>query len=879
MILIQFNFSKTDAIDTDTVLELVSLKKMQFMKRILSLFLVILAMNLSAQVDNYCLKLDASGSVDAGYITDINYDYSIQLWVNPDLWTPNAALFTKGSGNQLVELALGTNSGQLIFKAGEETLTINSVSIATGKWAQITLIRQTNQISVYVNNTLIVSNTIISNTQPSTSKLVIGRNFTGRIDEFRIWSTSLDTDYALWRNTLNKFHPQWDKLALYYKFDQNLCPNVVDYTYKHHGLFSQTGAIREKVTDNNAFKYRLHSAYTDFSRFADRLIDHDKYLLSNDIIILGVESDNTGTITMPFPDNQATFQHATHLSSYEGRNGVMAFTGAGSQMEVGTKSLIPTGKYSLHTWIYLDEWTEGAYIFKKETTTNQGFSIRLGNEATYQLIVRLNGQEFKRNIPQSQIAKPVGSWWNLGVVAFSLDLGVTKTFMFSFNGKGYFPLAADVPSTTPSTLVPQQNEQISALVGLNLKGKLDETVIWHTDLTETQLKSYMTSLPMPGMGKVVEAASVLQKMNSFWNYDNAANPGYDSYSYTHFTSIMRNEFAGYRGYTIRMSVKGHDNWPATFADAAKRQKLAQGIVEAAQHFDGIDLDFEWCYDGTCFSNYGLLIEEIGRLLPAEKIFSVSPHYVSYRLPLNIMQYVDYFNFQIYGPSANVFTWPVYVDAYNRFISYGYPKEKIVMSYASTTSKAYEDAEGNIALTAAPIGVINGLLDGNYTPDMDVVKDSNGKYRFITGVNQTRQRSEFVHDYDLAGIMYWDMGNDVATSHPYSIPKASNFALASNVDSIVTRVEINTPNGNTNPNASKKKLTLYTNNTNSTILVQLNNNESIDSIRIYTVSGQLIHTASSKSNRLEISTSTFPKGMYMVRVHTNHSEILASSFVK
>jgi hypothetical protein len=424
---------------------------------------------------------------------------------------------------------------------------------------------------------------------------------------------------------------------------------------------------------------------------------------------------------------------------------VLAFNGAGAGMEVGANALIPTAKYSLHTWLYIDEWTEGAYLFQKEASVNQGFSVRLGNPATYELILRLNGQEFKRNIPTSLITKPVGSWWNLGVVAFSLDMGVTKTFMFTFDGKGYFPLSSGVPATVPATLLPQGVNQTSAVIGKDFKGKLDETVIWHADLSEAQIKSYMSELPMPGFGKIVEAQTVLYRMNSFWNYDNAENPGYDLYSYKHFMNIVRSAFDGYRGYKIRMSVKGHDGWESTMANATKRKTMAEGIVAAAADFDGIDLDFEWCYDGTCFNNYGLLLEEIGKIMPAEKIFTVSPHYVSYSFPTKYMTHVDYFTFQIYGPSANVFRWNTYVDAYNRFIAQGYPKDKIVMSYATTTSRAYEDAAGNVQTAAAPIGVRNGLLDGTYTPDMDVVMDSNERQSDEMGIKTAQPSIESISD--------------------------------------------------------------------------------------------------------------------------------------
>lgn len=834
----------------------------------------------SAQVDNYSLRLDANGSLNAGYVDELNTldKFTVQFWMQPDEWTPNAAVFTRGNAENLFELRLGNTSGQLKLQAGSQSVEIVSVKIATAKWAQISIVSQPGSVKVYVDNTLAINNNIGLVIPASSENFVLGNNFKGRIDEFRIWSEALATSDMLWRNTLNKYHPQWNNLVLYYKFDQNLCPNVVDYTFKHHGTFTAAGAMREKVTDNEAFKYRIQAAYTDFSRFADRGVDREKYLLSNDIIMLGVESNSDGSITVPFPYNEGTLTNAVQMQAFEGRTGVLAFNGAGAGMEVGPKALIPTGKYSIHTWIYIDEWTEGAYLFQKEASVSQGFSVRLGNPITYELILRLNGQEFKRNIPTSVITKPVGSWWNLGVVAFSLEMGVTKTFMFTFNGKGYFPLSSGVPSTVPATLLPQGVSQTAAVIGKDFKGKLDETVIWHTDLSESQLKNYMAELPMPGFGKIVEAQGVLYNMNSFWNYDNTENPGYDLYSYKHFLNIVRSAYDGYRGYKIRMSVKGHDGWESTMADATKRKIMAAGIVAATADFDGIDLDFEWCYDGTCFNNYGLLLEEIGKIMPAEKIFTVSPHYVSYSFSTNYMTYVDYFNFQIYGPSANMFRWSTYLDAYNRFINQGYPKNKIIMSYATTTSRAYEDAAGNVQTAAAPIGVRNGLLDGTYTPDMDVVMDSNGKYRFITGVNQTRNRSEYIHEKDLAGIMYWDMGNDVATSHPYSIPKASNYALASNVDTIITQVDM-ISSALRPVSAQRAIVKVYPNPAKNCIRLSLPADEMIETVKIFSANGQLMQSFKGEKTVTYMDVQLLPRGFYSLHANTRTGKLFSATFLK
>jgi hypothetical protein len=265
-------------------------------------------------------------------------------------------------------------------------------------------------------------------------------------------------------------------------------------------------------------------------------------------------------------------------------------------------------------------------------------------------------------------------------------------------------------------------------------------------------------------------------------------------------------------------------------------------------------------------------------MPAEKIFTVSPHYVSYAFATKYMANVDYFFFQIYGPQPSMFTWNTYLDAYNRFINQGFPKDKIVMSYAATTSKATTDLAGNTVTSAAPIGVRNGLLDGNYTPDMDVVMDATGTYRFITGVNQTRQRSEFIHEKDLAGIMYWDMGNDVPTAHPYSIPKSSNFALASNVDSIIKQVDM-TPNAIHRPKAQNSNLKIYPNPALNNIRLILTQNEPIDHVHIFNSNGQLLALKVQVENAEKIDISELSSGLYSVRVSTKLGNTFSKTFVK
>ena len=371
------------------------------MKKILcSLFLAVVSvLAVNAQVDNYSLKLTSEGNVTFNVMPELDgiSSYTVQFWMNVAEWNEGAVVYSRGDD---FKATLGKEN-ELIFIVGTQKLIATSKDLAAGKWAQLTFLANDNAARVLVNGVECGKNSAVMTIPASLSPFVIGGGLNGRIDEFRVWKAELAADYDYFQNnTLNKFAPQWDDLVAYYKFDQNLCENVVDYKFKHHGIFSENGAEREIVTDNSEFKYYIAAAYTDFSRFFDRAIDRDKYLLANDLIVLGISSSSSGHLSLPYPNNAGVLQNAEYLAEFAGRKGVLSLNGEGVGMTVGKNALIPTDQYTFQTWIYLEEWTEGAYIFRKETADGQnGFSIRLGKEneskpGTGQIVVRVNGHDY-----------------------------------------------------------------------------------------------------------------------------------------------------------------------------------------------------------------------------------------------------------------------------------------------------------------------------------------------------------------------------------------------------------------------------------------------------------------------------------------------------
>lgn len=745
----------------------------------------------SAVATNYALDLKPTGSVECGPLSAMeNTDnYTVQLWLCPAVWSNGAQVLSLGSESQLTLGAPGT----LIFTVGDTKAEIKSTDLAAGKWAQLTLICDKGNAIALINGTRCYTGKL-GKIAAGSSDLTIGNGFEGRLDDLRLWNDVLSGEFNYFiKNTINRWNPQLDALVAYYKFDQNDCPDIVEQKAiwngstgtNNHGVMSATGVSRTAVTDNPAMKYRLNGAYTANERFYDRAIPRDQYLLSNDLIILGIQSYPDGHLEYSTPCNHATPEGAAWLAEYQGRNGVMSFDGNGT-VNCGTDLLnIDDINYTFEAFIYVDEWVEGASIFSKTTADGKGLSLTLGNETDHVLTVTVDGHKYS-------IAKRVntGEWFHFGFNPNSSAAGNSRyTFNYYVNGAKYSSRPSDVDATLYQ--VPTMDASTPMILGKGFKGKMDNVAFWqYGALTEGDMGSHAKNgMPMPGMDKVLTSA-VMQKAGACYLFDRSDNPGFDSYSQDSWLEIMRAAYDGCDGYEIRISVKT----PAGYSDAnlsglinnAKwRKTFAECLAALSGPYDGVELDLEWVYDWT---SYGLLAQEIRSKLPADKSFMVSTHNVTYRFPLDKMQYVDGFTFQQYGPQNQHFGFSHFKNMTTSFLNYGYPADKIVCSYSTTTSRGY-----NGSTMVTPIrGVRDGFLDGDdYQPNVETDKaDFSGNTYYFCGPLQTYNRARFVVDNDIRGIFYWDMGNDVPVAHKYNMAKWCSYALNSNVEPHITKVDIN-----------------------------------------------------------------------------------------
>jgi len=479
---------------------------------------------------------------------------------------------------------------------------------------------------------------------------------------------------------------------------------------------------------------------------------------------------------------------ASYLAEYNGRSGVLNLDGTGYMTAtkdclspvVNTSGTTSQG-YTFESWIYIDEWVEGAYLFRKESDDKtKGFSIRLGGADGKQLIARCNGNDY-----YSVNTLEVGEWTHVGITTTSATT-VANTYNFFFNGGKlrkngtYATLSSATIDYTPTGM-----DDIVAVIGENFKGKLDETTVWNKQFEASVMKQHYTDgEPMPGFDTSIDAATMVNGAACYL-YDDPDNVGFSTYSQDGWLKIIKTAYDGYRGAKFYLSVNKHDSWISTIANESKRNIFAQDVAALSELYDGVELDLEWIYnDATQFANYGKLAQAIKEALPSGKKFRISLHAVSYTFPKDKMQYVDGFTLQQYGPQQTYHSWNGFINSAMTFKNYGFANDKTLYSYSTTTSSgsAGADVIGIKDLDSLQIDLTNAEMQSQ-------VKNSNTFY--FESPRHVYRRAAYAVTNGVAGIFYWDMGNDFPTTSDYNCAKWASYGLNSNIEKAVTSVNVYT----------------------------------------------------------------------------------------
>lgn len=734
---------------------------------ILLLMLCLDIPDVSSQVVNRALALD--GSYSLNFISNSGNlqvkDFTVQMWVNVDKWKRRSKLIEFGG------FCLGLSDKNKLYVSNDANFYSEIASDAdlSKGWWHITVMNSRECLEIFINgkSECKLMNNIGSFTF---SSILVGEKFVGRIDELRLWNACIPCDdaefgdlFIMRRNTVNKWHPYFKNLKLYAKFDgencivDNSCNMILDDKGKNLNCHA--------VYDNKDFDYKKIVGYISYERWANGNIDRDKFLLVNDLIVMALKLDSDGVVKPSYPEDKCVPTNYDYIEEFKGKRGLISLKGKDSYVDIGNGMLEFESAFSFGTWLYIDEWTEDGYIFLKKCDNGDAFSLKMGKYP----FIECNKPNGKSCVFESTLR--VGKWQ---YVSFSMADG--KTLSFLIDGK-------EIPNS--NGLFSKDNNIVnsisSGLIGFNMCAKFDETWISGDSKTIGQLTTiYQNGIVEPNEKQSVDLKTFKSRL-ACWKYDKKEDIGFDSFSYKAYVDLMRKNYEGYSGMKVRASVFAFKGWQDAIASEDNRKRYAEQIARYSEFFDGIDLDLEWCKCDDCWENYGKFVKEIKSVLPSDKMFTISPHSVAYEFPKEYMRNVDFFNFQMYGPLSNEWKWSTYLTAPKRLLNWGYSSEKMIFSFATTTSKGYDASSGKGVDGDLPTGLRYLQNLPGFDLKQDYIEYKKGCKRYITSIYQTVKRCELVRDNNFGGIMFWEMAQDIPTSHPDNLVKYASFSINSNVE--------------------------------------------------------------------------------------------------
>lgn len=843
------------------------------MKKIL-LFIFLLTLNqaVKSQTANRAASFSGSASSTAslGAINQLNgvNQFSFEAWVYINQWNENSYIFRKmESVSSRIDIQLGqVATKRLYFHVANGTnnyAALDNSAISVGQWNHIVMAYDgtksaSNMLRIYINGVQATTsifyasgNGTLPTTTPTNNAIFeLGKDFNGRIDEVKLWDFAISEPDIDMKNTINKYHPLYSNLISYWKMDQS-GTNVIDTKDKYNGTL--IGSTLFPVTDNLNFKYKIVSSYIRSNFYESGQISEEYIRNNNDIIYMAASPYENGDLFFEYPVNTGILNNAVQLANFNSRNGVISFAGAGSSMNAGkdllNKATGGVGTFTFSTWVYIDQWNENSYIFRKTQSASQTIDLQLGSEANKQLIFHLsNGAD--NYVTANYSGLTTGAWHHVAVT-YAGNKGANQQVKIYINGVSV-PLTYKNVDGLLATTGPFIRSNFE--LGVGFSGKMDETSLNLFQLSDGEITSIMNN-------PIVVSGWNSTKTNAYWKYDDASNPGKDSRTWVSILKSLKQTINGYDGAKIRLGVTNGD-WLNMINSSTDRSNFATKIAAVLQTygFDGVDLDFEWALTTQNWTDYSATILALDAVLPTASEFSVTLHPLYYKISSPAIAAVDFVSIQSYGPSPDRFPYGEFVNNVSAMLNYGFPAQKLVMGlpfYAVTTD--------NSKITTSYKAIVNA--NPSLDPIIDLIDfNSNGVKNFTFNGQQTIfNKTKHVRDTNLAGVMYWDMGTDVDYSNQLSLLQALTKVMNANVEQIVSgTLGLENNSNQSNTNQSKSNLKLYPNPARSNFTIELPT-EQDGTIEIFSLTGKsMFKQVLSNQSSVNLDINNFATGVYLVK---------------
>ncbi|MFR9500317.1 MAG: LamG-like jellyroll fold domain-containing protein [Rikenellaceae bacterium] len=322
----------------------------------------------NAQVVNYALSLSAQNSMETLHplCFEDGASYTVQLSVKCEQRQQGGVIFSVGDFT-IEQSAL---EGNLKITTSPERSHMLSHQSLMSDWTQLSFVATETSLNIWVNGKLWDSYVGDYSWHGGSRVAQIGGGFSGEIDELRIFASAIEAQNLSHFNTLNHYHPNWDDMLLYYKFDQiNCTERIIDYRGDNDGRASG-GELQRVVNSDRKSRYMVVSGYSSFIRHNDRPnINQEMHLMTNDLIMLDAIVDgNSGRIYMQSAENGSLTSGALSLDSLDGRDGVLQLDGANylSYCDNSHEDLkYLANALNVSAWLHLDELSEESTLYKK----------------------------------------------------------------------------------------------------------------------------------------------------------------------------------------------------------------------------------------------------------------------------------------------------------------------------------------------------------------------------------------------------------------------------------------------------------------------------------------------------------------------------------
>ena len=758
--------------------------------------MLLLNVGASAQVQNKCLyfKGEKESSIHCPNISGIigSTEFSIECWLFVRKWQEGAIIFSQhNDSNHFVTLRLGNRGSQnLIFELAnkkKQFICIRNHPIVPGKWHHLMItfnedLPMHQKVKIYINGkeysdltfSPVKRERVSENLKYSTDFLIGSDGFSGRIDEFRIWNKCLCKSEIVRTNTIESHQNNYKNLIAYWKMDHSDSLHVVDSKGCCHAWLR--GSVKKEIyNDNNEFSYKIVSGYLRSALFKQGKISDDYLKRNNDIIYFKAMPYADGKIGWEYPLNNGKLINSYYLEKYKSRNGVLQLNGANSKIEVknGYDLFVERAKkgvdqFTFETWICIDSWQENSYLFNKYQDINNRVSVMFGSESKRQVYFTISNGKQNNFVVVDNANLDVGKWHHVAFV-FNGHADVGKQTRIYIDGLEqkcwYSSIDEKMPTRTPFI-----NSQFT--IGENFHGKIDDLKIWHTSLERKQI-GYFNS------DKLEIKTWQASKIRVNWKVDDSLNPAKDDITWKQDVYKLKNILKAYSGVTIRLGVGGGD-WEKMVEKASSRSKFIQELSEIVVDIglDGIDIDFEWCYSVKQWHNYSQFIIEVADVLKENRILSVTLHPLFYKITKKAIDAADFVSIQSYGPSVSRFSFNEFKKNIDVILEYGFPKNRLVMGLPF-----YGVSSDNSKLVRAYNKIVTQHLD--LKPNTDEVYFDFGtnvvKKITFNGQNTIRNKTKYIKDKQLLGVMTWDMYTDVDVTNPLSLMGALNSQINPNIE--------------------------------------------------------------------------------------------------